>query len=1022
MTTCAGNQSDRKRTTAASFRAPSSRSLAGVFLLGALFLLLSLKGARALAPEELITQLAHSSWGAKEGIVNVEAIAQTRDGYLWVGTADGLFRFDGVSFTRWQQKGREPVPISRVGVLCAGSDGSLWIGSNDGVSRLQAGTLTHYTAAQGLPPGEVTSMLAGRNGSLWVATAKGLAKFSSGRWNLLGKENGLPEGGVRLELEDRGGNLWIAVDDPAVAGGTLLAFLRPGEKNFELTAEHLGTVATVCEAPAGQLWVADSSSSVRPFRPGAQAIPMAGLPLQSKAILFDRDGTFWIGTLGKGLCRTSDDPPMPLAGANSLRDRYSEKDGLSSDLVACALEDREGNIWFGTAAGLDCFRNNKIVSLSVAEGLTFDQRLMVAASADGAIWAGSEQGLQRLTGRQVETLGFEWIGPGLVNGLYSLSVEPSGDVWIGALNGVGHIQGNTHSPVEIAGGMEFRNVTAITRDRAGGLWLCDQLRGVSRVVDGKPRIFPAGPQLSAQTVNAALTDASGRVWLGFQDGSVSVYEEGQFRAYAVPQSVTALFCDQAGRIWAAGPGGLSRFQTNHFETLTTLNGLPSTELSGILEDDDGRFWLAGHSAIIRVDATELDKAFADPSYRLQCDAYGAADGLRGFPRQGRPFPVAAKARDGRLWFATTAGLAVVDPRHIRRNTNAPPVYVVQAKADGRTVELAGDVQLPAGTKDIKINYTALSFVDPERIQFRCKLDGYDENWHDASNLRQASYSNLRPQAYNFHVIACNNDGVWAETGASWKFSIRPAIYQTYWFLTLSAAAFAFSLWGLYRWNLARVTGQTEARMNARLEAQMAERKRIAQELHDTLLQGFTGVRLKLWAIAHQLPEPMAQARDQLNNVIRQTDQCLAESRRSIWALRSQRLEDAEDLGSALAAAVKQLVADTRLQLDLKLTGDQRKLSGIVEFNLLRICEEAAANAIKHADARKISVELRFEPHQVVLLVEDDGQGFDPDTAQASNGDHFGLAGMRDRAKIIGGVLTISSQPGAHTRMAVSVPG
>jgi len=972
-----------------------------------------------------MTQLAHSSWGPKQGIASVAAIAQTQDGYLWLGTSEGLFRFDGISFFRWQPRLGEKIPGTGVTALCAGSGGNLWIGFHDGVGRLHDGTLTSYAATDGLPPGEITSILEDRQGAVWVATTKGLGKFADGRWTAPRRDQPHSEGSVRVELEDRTGTLWLSVEDPLVAGGTLLESLRPGENRAARLPEHLGVVAKVCEAPGGQLWVAEATGAIRPMSlsRGKPTLQSPGLAVRSRDLLFDRDGTVWICTVGRGLLRFGDAAKM-LAGETASRrpaDTFTEKDGLSSDFIFCGFEDREGTLWFGSAGGLDRFRENKIASYSVREGLNSDQRLMVAADVAGAIWTGSEQGLQRVNGGAIETLGLDWIGPGLVSGVYSFYAETSGDVWVAAQNGVGHIKGGLHAPIKIDGGLEMNNVTAMTRDRADGLWLCDQLRGVCRVANAKPRIFPANSQLPATMVNAAITDTQGRVWLGFQDGSVCVYEGGEFHRHAVPQSVMAMLCDRQGRVWVAGLGGLSCFKNDHFETFTAQHGLPSTQLSGIVEDNHGIFWLAGHSAIIRVDPDELNDAHAATAPLVHAEVFDATDGLRGFPRQSRPFPIAAKADDGRLWFATTAGLAMIDPDHVRHNLTPPPVCLVQAIVDGQVVAVTPNQQFAAGTKDVKIDYTALSLVDPDKVRFRCYLEGYDANWHEASTLRQVSYPNLSPRNYCFRVTACNNDGVWADPGVTWKFSIRPAVYQTSWFFALVSACFLLLLFGVYRWLLARVTTRAEARMNTRLEAQMDERKRIAQELHDTLLQGFTGVRLKLWAIAHQLPASMPAAKEQLNNVIRQTDQCLKESRSSVWALRSPRLEEAEDLASALSQAAAQLVAGTQLLLHFNVVGTPRKLSRVVEFNLLRIGEEAVTNAVKHSAASKLDVQIRFEHHKVALQVNDDGRGFDLEHVPMAQMEHQGLAGIRDRVGLLGGTLAINSRPGAHTEILVTVP-
>lgn len=986
--------------------------------------LLSLRAAFASAPHQLISQMAHASWSAKDGITDVSAIAQTTDGYLWIATAEGLFRFDGIHFSLWQPATQAQGGEGTVTVLCASRDGSLWLGSKSGVGRLSNTGVEHFSATDGLLEGEVTSILQDRTGAIFVGTVKGLCKFSNGQWTAFGNQSGLPEGRTRVELEDRNGSLWVSVEDPEIAGGTLMGSLRRGRNRFELVNEHLGTVAMLREAPDGQLWVAETSQSIRPFPTSSQTAHGAlhPFPFQSKAILFASDNMLWIGAAGQGLFRVEygKSPDAHREGQLSPEDHFDEKHGLCSDFISCVFEDPEGNVWFGSSGGLDRFRNNRIVSWSVGEGLNYDQRLGIAACADGSVWTASEQGLQRILGSKIETLGFDWIGPGGGNGVYSLFASAAGDLWVGALNGLGHIKGNEHTPVAIAGGMELHNVTAMTQDHDGGLWLCDQLRGVSRLLHDKVRVFPNGPEMPSQVVNAAVTDPLGAVWLGFQDGTICRYREGQCRAYPALGSVLSLLCDHKGDIWAAGLGGLCRFEHDHFAVLKSSEHFPNSQLSGLIEDDEGYFWITSRSGLIRVHPAELEKAFADSAYAIAYDLYDASDGLRGLPRSSRPFPTVAKSPDGRIWFATTAGLAMVDPRYLRKNTNNfPPLHVVEASVGGKKIPPLADLELPAGTKDIRIEYTALSFSDPERIHFKCKLEGYDEQWREMGTSRQITYSGLGPRNYVFRVLACNADGVWDETGTMWQFLIKRAFYQQSWFLLLCFLGGVSMLWGLYRWNLARVTRQAEARMNVRMEAQLDERKRIAQELHDTVLQGFTGVRLKLWAISQQLLSSPTAASEQLKLVIQQAEKCLAESRRSIWALRLPRLEET-DLATAMKGAVMESVAGTNLHLEFKTSGTAAPLSDIVAFNLLRICEGAVANVIRHAEATRVVVELRFEPRRVILSISDDGKGFDPDRVAAAAGERFGLAGMHERAKIVGGNLSIQSQPGGPTTVTVII--
>jgi signal transduction histidine kinase/ligand-binding sensor domain-containing protein len=989
--------------------------------------------AKALDPQKLIGQFTHTSWTAKDGVPGpVRAIAQTPDGYLWLGTGAGLYRFDGLHFVAWEPSSGEQILVSSVLSLCTSRDGSLWIGfSSGGISQLRNGHLKNYSHADGVPDGGILSIVEDGNSSIWAGGQYGLSKLDGGSWHHVGVESGYLAPGAQVLFVDRRSTLWVATDgldfglskDP-VRRNTILT-LAPNAKSFVATREQVGQVLMMAEAPNGDVWIADTSGhTVRPIINRDQAgIKIGAEPL---CVLFDRDWSLWIGPDQVGLRRVADVRQSKMSVLDQSRE------GLSSDRVYSALEDREGNLWFGTASGLDRFRENKAISYSNAEGLIPDQTIAVASTADGSVWLVSYTGntVQRFRQGRFTSSKLPPYSRSDTTRILSLYADGNSSVWVGGSFGLAKETDGKISFIKVPDIENGAMVHAIARDAGGNLWITvwggDKGGGVLRLRDGKWTDFRDRVHLPQYRCRVLYGDPLGRLWLGFEDGEVAVHENGEFHVYSSRDGlpggrVMAITKDRAGNFWIGSEGGLSHFDHGRFVTLTKTNGLPGNSVSGIVEDDEGFLWLTGTLAILQVSSRELEKALLSPSYRMQGPSFDATDGLRGLPRQREPFPTAIRSTDGRLWFSTSEGVAVIDPRHMPKNMVPPPVTIEELKADDRTLTPSSGLRLRPGTRNLQFEYAALSLTAPEHIQFRYKLDGFDDDWRGPVSAREVTYTNLPPRNYRFRVIACNSDGVWNDAGATLDFSVVPAWYQTNWFLAVSVIIGLFVLWVLYQVRRRQLAHQ----FSLGLEARVSERTRIARELHDTLLQSFHGLLLRFQAASNLLPTRPDEAKHRLDNAIDRAAQAITEGRDAVHELRSSAAVT-PDLPVAISALGQELAADQAGQnlpdYRVQVEGTPRNLDPILRDEVYRIAAEAMRNAFRHAEARRIEVEIHYGERQLRVRVRDDGKGIDPKfLGEQERTGHWGLNGMRERARAVGGNLAVWSEVDCGSEIEVTIP-
>jgi ligand-binding sensor domain-containing protein/signal transduction histidine kinase len=961
----------------------------------------------ALDPAKAIARYSHAVWQDRDGLPEntIQAIVQTRDGYLWLGTEVGLARFDGARFTVFDKQNTPGLKNSNVTALLEARDGALWIGTRGGgVTRLAGGAFTTWTEAEGLADNSVRALGEDRQGGVWVGTNDGLSRFAGGKLTNFGVAEGLPADGIRAVLCDRRGRLWV---------GTTSGLARLEGGRFVAYAARDGMPAAIvralCEDISGAVWVGMQEAGLARFADGRLQTftTRDGLPSDSVRSLFaDRDGGVWVGTFGGGLGRYS----------GGRFDRFTSAQGLGSDIVRSLYEDREGSVWAGTeGGGVSRFTLGKATTWTTRDGLSHDFIRAVRQDAGGALWVGTEGGgINILRDGRVTTLTTR---DGLLSDFVASVCEDSrGRVWVGTMGGLHCFEGGRLTRrYTRRDGLPGQIVYAVTESRDGGLWLGTP-SGLARLGAGGMETFTLRDGLPHANVRALFEDRAGRLWIATRERGLARRDGDRIAPVLSPAMppgvhVTSFHEDADGVLWLGSNNGLLRFENGTFVSLTTRDGLFHDNILQVLEDRHGNLWLASSSGVFYVSRRELNDAAAKRIARVNSVSFTAADGMKSAECSSDAQPAGWLARDGRLWFPTVKGLVEIDPAAVRRNELPPPVHVERVVADGRAVNPGGFFRLPAGTEDVEFHYAGLSFVAPERVRFKYRLEGLEEDWTEAGARRAAFYTNLAPGRYRFRVIAANNDGVWNEAGAGVEFYLEPRFHQTLWFYLLCAGALGLVVWGLLRVRVRRIRRE--------FEAVAAERNRIAREWHDTLVAGFAAIAWQLEALAARIPASAGVAHGQLEVARKMVKHSLTEARRALWDLRSNAAENG-NLAATLYDTSQRLVAGKPLELDFKVDGEAAKLPGDVETNLLRIGQEAVSNAASHAGARRVEVRLSFGPQEVRLQVSDDGCGFDPGR-QTANGGHFGLTGMRERALKFGGEFALDSRPGAGTEVVVRVP-
>ena len=773
--------------------------------------------AFALNPSLDVSQYSHTRWDVSKGFSRgaIRAIAQTLDGYMWVGTDFGLFRFDGVRAVPWEPPAGEHLP-GAVTRLSAGRDGALWIGTLRGLASWTAGKLKRYPELEGR---RIEALLEDREGTMWVggwaASAGTLCSIKSGSAQCAGIDGRLASGVTAL-YEDREGNLW--------AGGmgslwrwkpgppTLYTLADPGQPMYALTGSDDGGIL-ICRR-----------NGVAKLKNGQiEAYPLAGGPeFKPARLLRDRHGSLWVGAVvDKGLIHVHE----------GRIDLFTATDGLSGGAVTSLIEDFEGNIWVATLDGLDRFREFAIPSISLQQGVSSQGVFSILAASDGSLWLGTSNGFDRWNGsrmtiyrrRSMRAVGGgvpsaqpaatlqEIIDPGLpedtANALFE---DQGGELWVGTFNGVAVYRSGRFFHVEsVPPGFVY----SITGDHAGNVWISHQDALFRFAHSGVVQRIPWNKLGRREPATALIHDpVEGGLWLGFRDGGIAFLDNDQLRAsYSGPQGlgegmIGSLYMDGNRTLWAGTEGGLSRIKGGRVLTLTSKNGLPCNMVHWMRDDNAQGVWLYLACGLVRIPRSELDGWVSDATRKIGMTHFDTSDGVRSRGTYAGSDPVVAKAADGKLWFRQPDGVGIIDPRNLAWNALPPPVHIESIEADDKPYDLRPGLRLPPRVRDLSIDFTALSLVAPEKMHFKYLLEGQDPGWREVINQRRVQYTNLPPRNYVFRVMASNNSGVWNETGDSLAFSIVPAYYQTNWFRALLAAlvlafmgaAYQFRIWQVQR--------------------------------------------------------------------------------------------------------------------------------------------------------------------------------------------------------------------------------
>ena len=776
--------------------------------------------AFGLNPAPDVSQYAHTAWKIRDGFAkgSILSIAQTPDGYLWLGTAFGLYRFDGVRNVLWQPPPDQHLPSSTITSLVASRDGTLWVGTRNGLSSWKNGKLTQYPELAGLA---IRALVEDHEGSIWVGTNGSpgppdgkLCEIRNGSVRCHPEMGGVTHGVFGLHEDDKG-NLWVGLEMGVWRWrpGTAEFYAVPGLSNGRMQGMAGGEDGSILIAATGAVMgLADGKAeAVYPF-------PAARRGFRFLRMLRDRDGGLWVGPAGRGIVHIH----------QGRTDVFSESDGLSGDDIYDLFEDREGNIWVATINGLDRFRELPVVTYSKSQGLSDIPWGGLLAARDGSVWFGTLDGLNRLNHGQVAVYhqhktaaGQEVVGSGLPDeGVGSLFQDSRGRIWVSTLSGIGYLENDRFVPAAAPGGL----VESLTEDTSGNLWIANRDLGLFRLSPSNElqQIPWATFGHKDPAVVLATDPLHGGLWLGFSRGGIVWFRDGHVQSsYSAADGlgegrVNQLRFDGQGALWIASEGGLGRLKSGRIATLTSKSGLPCDAVQWTMEDDAQSVWIMMPCGLVRVARSELEAwtAAADKTARIiHATVFDSSDGLRLLAVVGDYTPRVAKSADGKLWFSVPDGISVVDPHHLPFNKLPPPVHVEKVTADRKEYRenLSGDassnLRLPPLVRELEIDYTALSLVAPEKVSFRYKLEGWDQDWQDAGTRRQAFYSNLPPRNYTFRVKACNNSGLWNEGGTSLDFSIAPAYYQTYWFRLSCFAAFVVLLWALHRWRIRQLKGQ-----------------------------------------------------------------------------------------------------------------------------------------------------------------------------------------------------------------------
>jgi ligand-binding sensor domain-containing protein/signal transduction histidine kinase len=962
--------------------------------------------AFALDPAKAITQYSHEIWQAEQGlpVSSVASVLQTSSGYLWLGTEEGLVRFDGTRFKIFDRTNTKEITTQSVVALCEDHQKNLWIGTyGGGLLRMKDDQFQAFTTHEGLSNDQVTAVYEDRKGNLWIGTdGGGINVFKDGKFTIYTTQNGLANNSVFSIYEDPHGTLWIGTRGGLnqFQDGKIKSFSTP-EGAFKFS------VRSIAADRSGNILIG-TSDGLHVIRNNqiTTYTTADGLPTNKIWVVkVDKNGCIWIGTYGAGLARL----------VNGKISVLSQKEGLSNDFVLSIFEDVEGSVWIGTnAGGLNRFKDSKFTSFTTKEGLSDDLIWSIYEDSGRNLWIGTDSGgLNKYSNGQFSHLTMQ---NGLSsNRIFALFEDRDGYFWLGA-HSVG-LNRFKEGKIEIftkKDGLAGDLIQAIYQDHSGDIWIGTS-EGLNKYSKGKFTTFTTKDGLCSDRIRPILETSDG-LWIGTRNG-LNLYKDGKFIIYNTSNGlssnfITCLYSDDHGNLWiGTGDGGLIRYKDKKFINYTTQTGLFDDLIFQILDDHQGRLWMSCNKGVFSVRIQDLDDFASGKISKIESIAYGTADGMKSRECNGGPQPAGCRTRDGKLWFPTLKGIAMIDPKHLEINTRPPAVHIEDVIIDERPlltslINSTVAIVIPPGKGKLEFHYAGLSFLAPSKVRYKYKLGGFDDGWIEAEGRRVAYYTNIPPGKYTFHVIACNNDGVWNESGAALRLTLQPHFYQSPWFYSLGMVSLFAIAWAIHRYRIARL-----------IEIERV-RTRIATDLHDDIGSGLSQIAILSEVARRKVDLTESHIGHELKNIAAASRELVDSMSDIVWAVNPGK----DHLGD-LVQRMRRFASDVltarniTFRFESTVTAPERRLNPDIRRHFFLIFKEALNNMIRHSQCTTAEITLQNEANFLVMKISDNGKGFDlPETTHGQ-----GLRNMRKRASEMNGKLQIQSVSGQGTTLVLKVP-